>query len=96
MGNGADVWLDANQLKPGDTIQLRIYEAFATHDVMILVWSAAAVQSKGVAAEIDTANADHNAAIVIRKRAIDQILHSGTELVGASKNVLHPRSNANP
>ena len=37
MGNGADVWLDANQLKPGDTIQLRIDEAFATHDVMILV-----------------------------------------------------------
>ena len=41
-------------------------------------------------------NADHNAAIVIRKRAIDLILHSGTELVGASKNVLQPRANANP
>jgi len=55
MGSGADVWLDVNQLKPGDTIQLRIDEALATRDVMILVWSAAAVQSKGVAAEIDTA-----------------------------------------
>jgi hypothetical protein len=55
MGNGADVWLDVNQLKPGDTIQLRIDEALATRDVMVLVWSAAAVQSKGVAAEIDTA-----------------------------------------
>ena len=41
-------------------------------------------------------NADHNAAIVIRKRAINLILHSGTELVGASKNVLQPRANANP
>ena len=41
-------------------------------------------------------NADHNAAIVIRKRAINLILHSGTELVGTSKNVLQPRPNANP
>ncbi len=40
-------------------------------------------------------NADHNAAIVIRKRAIDLILHSGTELVGAGKNVLQLRTNAN-
>jgi hypothetical protein len=55
MGSGADIWLDVNQLKPGDTIQQRIDEALATRDVVILVWSAAAVQSKGVAAEIDTA-----------------------------------------
>lgn len=41
-------------------------------------------------------NADHNAAIVIRKRAIKLILDSGTELVGADKNVLQPRTNANP
>jgi putative transposase len=40
-------------------------------------------------------NADQNAAIVIRKRAIKLILDSGTELVGANKNVLHPRTNAN-
>jgi len=41
-------------------------------------------------------NADHNAAIVIRKRAINLILHSGTELVGAGKNVLQPGASANP
>jgi putative transposase len=40
-------------------------------------------------------NADQNAAIVIRKRAIKLILDSGTELVGADKNVLQPRTNAN-
>ena len=39
-------------------------------------------------------NADHNAAIVIRKRAINLILNSGTELVGTHKNVLKPRTNA--
>ncbi len=42
-----------------------------------------------------TDNADRNAALVIRKRAIDCILHSGTELVGAHKNVLRPRAGAN-
>lgn len=40
-------------------------------------------------------NADHNAALVIRKRAINLILHSGTELVGADKNVLQPRVSVN-
>jgi len=41
-------------------------------------------------------NADRNAALVIRKRAISLILHSGTELVGARKNVLRLGANANP
>jgi putative transposase len=41
-------------------------------------------------------NADHNAAIVIRKRAIKLILDSGTELVGARQNVLKPRASDNP
>lgn len=40
-------------------------------------------------------NADHNAALVIRKRAIALILHSGTELAGAQKNVLRPGTSAN-
>lgn len=40
-------------------------------------------------------NADHNAAIVIRKRAIKLILDSGTELVGTDKNILQSRTNAN-
>lgn len=43
----------------------------------------------------NTDNADHNAALVIRKRAINLILDSGTELVGANKNVLQPRASAN-
>lgn len=40
-------------------------------------------------------NADHNAALVIRKRAIKLILDSGTELVGKDKNTLQPRTSAN-
>ena len=40
-------------------------------------------------------NADHNAALVIRKRAIELILNSGTELAGAKKNVLRPRASVN-
>lgn len=43
-----------------------------------------------------TDNADHNAALVIRKRAVDLIKNSGTELVGIHKNVLRLRANANP
>lgn len=39
-------------------------------------------------------NADHNAALVIRKRAIALIKHSGTELAGTDKNVLQPGTNA--
>lgn len=42
-----------------------------------------------------TDNADRNAALVIRKRAIKLIKHSGTELVGAKKNVLRPGTDAN-
>ena len=41
-------------------------------------------------------NADHNAALVIRKRAIKLLLNSGTELVGAKANVLRLRGNRNP
>jgi len=40
-------------------------------------------------------NADHNAALVIRKRAIKLILHSGTELAGAHNNVLQPGTDVN-
>lgn len=42
-----------------------------------------------------TDNADRNAALVIRKRAIKLIKHSGTELVGAKRNVLRPGADAN-
>ena len=43
-----------------------------------------------------TDNADHNAALVIRKRAVNLLKNSGTELVGTHKNVLRLRTNANP
>ena len=43
-----------------------------------------------------TDNADRNAALVIRKRAIKLIKNSGTELVGARKNVLRSGAGANP
>ena len=39
-------------------------------------------------------NADHNAALVIRNRAITLIKDSGTELAGANNNVLRLRTNA--
>lgn len=41
-------------------------------------------------------NADRNAALVIRKRAIRLILHSGTELAGRNHPVLRPGTGANP
>jgi putative transposase len=41
-------------------------------------------------------NADRNAALVIRKRAIELLLNSGTELSGAKANVLRLRENRNP
>lgn len=41
-------------------------------------------------------NADRNAALVIKKRAIQLILHSGTELVGARKNVLRSGTDVKP
>lgn len=41
-------------------------------------------------------NADHNAALVIRKRAVNLIFNSGTELAGAHGNVLRLRANVNP
>lgn len=55
MGRTAEVWLDVNHLKAGDAIQPRIDEAMATCDVIVVVWSKSAAKSKGVKAEIETA-----------------------------------------
>lgn len=55
MGHSADVWLDVKHLKAGDDIQPRIDEAMATCDVIVVVWSKSAAKSKGVKAEIETA-----------------------------------------
>jgi putative transposase len=38
------------------------------------------------------ANADHNSGQVIKKRAINMLLHSGAELVGTHENVLRLRT----
>lgn len=55
MGRYADVWLDVKHLKPGDAIQPCIDDAMASCDVVIVVWSRSAARSKGVKAEIETA-----------------------------------------
>ena len=55
IGNGADIWLDIRQLKPGDRIQPVIDEALAKMDVVLLLWSKEAVLSHGVDEEIQTA-----------------------------------------
>lgn len=51
---GTDLWLDANNLLPGQLIQDTIDEVLGKMDVVILVWSKEASESGGVAAEIFT------------------------------------------
>ncbi|HEU4560944.1 MAG TPA: toll/interleukin-1 receptor domain-containing protein [Longimicrobium sp.] len=49
-----EVWFDINQLAGGDAIQAKIDQALARMDVVILLWSADAATSSGVAEEIWT------------------------------------------
>jgi hypothetical protein len=51
---GADLWLDANNLLPGQLIQETIDEVLGKIDVVILVWTHEASESGGVAAEVFT------------------------------------------
>jgi len=51
---GVDLWLDANNLLPGQLIQESIDEVLEKIDVVILVWTKEASESGGVAAEIFT------------------------------------------
>ncbi len=51
---GTDLWLDANNLLPGQLIQDTIDEVLGKIDVVVLVWSKEASDSGGVAAEIFT------------------------------------------
>lgn len=51
---GADLWLDANNLLPGQLIQETIDEVMEKMDVVVLVWTKEASESGGVAAEIFT------------------------------------------
>lgn len=51
---GADLWLDANSLLPGQLIQETIDEVLNKVDMVVLVWTKEASESGGVAAEIFT------------------------------------------
>jgi TIR domain/Protein of unknown function (DUF1232) len=50
-----DVWFDMRELVAGDAIQSKIDQVLAGVDVVLLVWSADAAASSGVAAEVWTA-----------------------------------------
>lgn len=51
---GADLWVDANNLLPGQLIQDTIDDVLGKIDLVILVWTKEASESGGVAAEIFT------------------------------------------
>lgn len=51
---GADLWLDANNLLPGQLIQETIDDVLDKVDVVVLIWTKEASESGGVAAEIFT------------------------------------------
>lgn len=52
--SGVDLWLDANNLLPGQLIQESIDEVLEKIDLIILIWTKEASESGGVAAEIFT------------------------------------------
>jgi len=56
LSSMVDVWLDIQNLRPGDSITSSIDRALAEMDVVIVLWSRNAKQSDGVAAEISTAS----------------------------------------
>ena len=51
---GTDIWLDANNLLPGQLIQDSIDEVLEKIDVVVLVWTKEASESGGVTAELFT------------------------------------------
>ncbi len=53
--DGHEVWFDIHQLLPGDMFQDVIDGSIKKCDVMVLLWTPAALTSGGVAAEIDSA-----------------------------------------
>lgn len=52
---GFTVWMDDTHLLEGEKIQAKIDEQLAKTDIVILIWSQNAAESKGVAPEIETA-----------------------------------------
>jgi hypothetical protein len=55
LSSMVDVWLDIQNLLPGDSITPSIDSALAEMDLVIVLWSENAAESDGVAAEITTA-----------------------------------------
>ena len=52
---GTDVWLDAWEIKPGDSIPGRVNQALEYVDTVVVVWSASASASRWVGAELEAA-----------------------------------------
>ena len=52
---GADVWIDAWEIEPGDSVPGKVNEALAVVDTVVVVWSANAARSRWVGAELETA-----------------------------------------
>jgi hypothetical protein len=52
---GADVWLDAWEIKPGDSIPGVVNDALAVVDTVLVLWSASAAESRWVEAELAVA-----------------------------------------
>ncbi len=50
---GADIWLDSDDLNPGDRIKDEVEEAMDAADIVVLVWSENAARSDGVDHEVD-------------------------------------------
>jgi hypothetical protein len=55
LSSMVDVWLDIENLRPGDSITLSIESALVEMDLIIVLWSENSAKSDGVAAEIATA-----------------------------------------
>lgn len=53
---GVEIWLDANNLLPGQSITSTIDQALGSMDIVILVWSKQAMESDGVLAEIESSS----------------------------------------
>jgi hypothetical protein len=55
LSSMVDVWLDIQNLRPGDSITPSIDSALTEMDLVIVLWSVNSAKSDGVAAEITTA-----------------------------------------
>lgn len=49
------MWLDSGEIKPGDSIPGKVNEALSLADVVLVIWSRNASNSRWVGAELDVA-----------------------------------------